>query len=140
MIAACAPSLKPLVSSALKLSGYSYGTSRTPGNYGGRYGGSNRYASNYSGRITSSRPRPPGWRDQYGLEELQSSDRHSDEIQLKGDPGNYSATATFYNVASSGSDENHESRSDDRADWPRRRDNNADRKGDIMLTTEVIVQ
>ncbi|RMJ24771.1 hypothetical protein PHISP_04358 [Aspergillus sp. HF37] len=135
MIAACAPSLKPLANSALKLSGY-YGTSRTPGTSGRQYG--SRYASNSSG-LRASRPRPAGWRDQYGLEELQSSDRHSDEIQLKSDEAKYSATATFYNAAGSGSDEDR-TRSDDHVevDWRRRR-NNGDGKG-ILLTTEVTVQ
>lgn len=136
MIAACAPSLKPLVNSALKFSGY-YGTSRTPGTYGRQYG--SRYANDYSGQ-RASRPRPAGWRDQYGLEELQSADRHSDEIQLKSETANYNATATFYNPAGSGSDEDR-TRSDDHVevDWRRRRNHSGDGKG-ILLTTEVTVQ
>lgn len=122
------------MSNVLKLSGY--GTSRTPGNYSGQYG--SRYASNYSSRL-ASRSRPAGWRDQYGLEELQSTDtRHSDEIRLKGEVANYSATAAYYN--GSGSEENHPRIEGGTVGDDRMRQRNGDGKGNIMLTTEVIVQ
>lgn len=64
-------------------------------------------------------------------------DRHSDGTKLKGEMANYSATVTFYNAASSGSDEDR-IRSDDHVDWRRQRNHNG--KGDIMLTSEVVVQ
>lgn len=134
MMAACIPSLKPLVSKALKLSEYT--NSRSHGNYGSRY--PNQF---------SNRSRSIHWHNQYALQELQSNDdgRQSDEVQLKDASTNYSATVTFYKGSSSPSvsEGNHpageEIIADDRP--PHRGHNNHNNMtGGIIRTTEVILQ
>ncbi|KAL5356291.1 hypothetical protein BJX96DRAFT_162360 [Aspergillus floccosus] len=80
ILAACVPSLKPLVSKALKLSEYTNSRSRSRGLYGSSAGGAFT-ASRNSRRVWSMQRR-----DQYALEELQSSDasghRDSDDVHL----------------------------------------------------------
>ncbi|EAU37651.1 predicted protein [Aspergillus terreus NIH2624] len=82
ILAACVPSLKPLVSKALKLSEYTNSRSRSRGVYGSSAGGA--FATSRNSRRVWSMQR----RDQYALEELQSSDasghRDSDDVQLTG--------------------------------------------------------
>lgn len=117
MIAACAPSLKPLVSKALKLSEYA-----THANTGSHFG------SQFASR---SRTRP--WNDQYALEELQSCDegKRSDEVRMTDRAPNYSASAAFYNA------EENSSHSDEMI-RPQKNDlKNGGRN--IVMTTEVIV-
>jgi hypothetical protein len=125
MIAACAPSLKPLVSKALKLSDYTHSHTRdTSGNH---------YASR-------SRSRSMPWHNQYALEELGSNEdgKRSDEVQITNGASGYSATATFYNA--SGSEENH-SRSEEMILGGRPPQPDIENgMGDIVLTTEVIVR
>ena len=97
IIAACAPSLKPLVTKALKLSTYrsryGYGD-----RYGDRYGNSRATATIGGGGGGLSHNRRSKFnRDNYALEELGSdSGKQSDEVQFSNRGGNNTASATFY--------------------------------------------
>lgn len=65
--------------------------------------------------------------------------KKSDEVRF-GDKGeNYSATATFYKGSDSGTGDNHRSDGVSLGGGPAQRRSNNSLKGDIVLTTEVIV-
>ena len=115
IIAACIPTLKPLVGKALKLTDYT--NSRQ--NYG------SHYASHY-GNQSHSRSR----RDQYALEELGSTDgdKRSDEIQFRSKAAPYSTTIT--------TSENNAAQSDEMISGLQ--SHRPDGKG-IFVRTEVIV-
>jgi hypothetical protein len=89
MIAACVPSLKPLVSKALKLSDYTNSNSRQYENH------SNRYGSRYAG---PSRSRE--WGDPYALEELHSNEDENGSNVIRSNLTGHGATATFYQSGS----------------------------------------
>ena len=119
IIAACIPTLKPLVGKALKLTDFS--NSRQ--NYGSRY--ASHYGSHY-GNQSHSRSR----RDQYALEELGSTDgdKRSDEIQFRSKAAPYSTTIT--------TSENNAAQSDEMISGLQSQ--RQDMKG-IFVRTEVIV-
>lgn len=82
MIAACVPSVKPLVSKALKLSDYTGSTSRRYTSHNNRYG--SRYAS---------QSRSAHWPDPYDLQELHSNEQEPEEASTN---ASASATATYH--------------------------------------------
>lgn len=129
LIAACVPSLKPLVSRALKLS--SYQNTSYNRRYGDQYGGSrNTGLRTIGGGASHLRSRH---QDEYGMEELESRDgKNSDEIHLGG--GQSTATATFYKGSSVGGSEEGVLEPEIQSSSPPHRD----AKG-IIRTTEVIV-
>lgn len=88
IIAACVPSLKPLVSKALKLSDYSNSYSR-------RNGYNTRYGSRYASQTRSS-----NWNDPYALEELHSNEDSNSGAAVQSNAAGHSATATFYKSGS----------------------------------------
>ncbi|GAM42414.1 hypothetical protein TCE0_044r16372 [Talaromyces pinophilus] len=88
IIAACVPSLKPLVSKALKLSDYTH-------SYSHRNGYNNRYGSRYASQTRSSH-----WNDPYALEELHSNEDSNSGTAVQANAAGHSATATFFKSGS----------------------------------------
>lgn len=89
MIAACVPSLKPLVSKALKLSDYTNSNSRRYENHSSRHG------SRYAGQSRSTE-----WNDPYALEELHSNEDENGSNVVRSNPTGHNSTATFYQSGS----------------------------------------
>ncbi|KAF7548326.1 hypothetical protein G7046_g8713 [Stylonectria norvegica] len=145
IIAASSPSLKPLVSKALKLSDYShnhshYGSSRTGNAIGLRtIGGGGTGGTGGGGGAGGSHLRSKQ-RDVFSMQELGDSDEAIPEQgggkDFNGETGmgQSSAAATFYKNGSSD-----RSGSEERILGPGQTPPNGDFKG-IMMTREVIVQ
>ncbi|KAF9889690.1 hypothetical protein FE257_006996 [Aspergillus nanangensis] len=125
IIAACVPSLRPLVGKVLKLSEYT--ESRSRGVYGS--GAADRWPSSRNSRRLWSAHRG----DQYALEELHSSDRStrkdSNEAQSN-NPAAYGSTAT---VIASGEGKRFEEEGGGRVDERQRT------RGGILKTTQCTV-
>lgn len=145
IIAACAPSLKPLVSRVLKLSDYyptsaSHYGSRTRGTVGlqtiGGTGGG-------GGPSSARRSKHP---DQYELQDLRNSDdeakQSSEEVDFGGlgKKGHSSATATFYKGSESEGDRSGSEEMILGARQGQQGPPAAPNHGGIMRTTEVIVK